>query len=149
MDTTLAITRLQASLEQQVALAGGDPAVEAAGRALLAAAQPAVRSLAFDLAEQAAAEVRAQLPGQRVEVVLEEGEPVLRVRPQEGAPAASADEAADARVTLRLSPRLKQLIEEAAADQGESLNAWLVRTLSATGTQYRGRGRRVEGMIET
>ena len=148
MDTTAAITRFQAALEQQVILAGGDQAVEAAGLALLAAAQPALRSLALDLAEQAAAEVRAQLPGQRVEVILEEGEPALRVRSEES-PGGPSDEAADARVTLRLSPRLKQMIEEAAADRGESLNAWLVRTLSSTGAQYRGRGRRIEGTIET
>ena len=150
VDTTVAITRFQAALEQQVVLAGGDPAVEAAGRALLAAAGPALRGLAFDLAEQAAAEVRAQLPGQRVDVVLEEGEPALRVRPDEAVPAAAPpDEAADARVTLRLSPRLKQMIEETAAERGESLNAWLVRTLSAHGGRHHGRGRRVEGTIET
>jgi predicted HicB family RNase H-like nuclease len=150
VDTTAAITRFQASLEQQILLAGGDPAVETAGRALLTAAGPALRTLALDLAEQAAAEVRAQLPGQRVEVVLEEGEPALRVRAEETPPAAAAaDEAADARVTLRLSPRLKEALEEAAAYSGESLNGWLVKTLSAHGGRHRGRGQRVEGTIET
>jgi hypothetical protein len=149
MDTTVAITRFQAALEQQVFLAGGDPAVETAGRALLAAAEPAVRGLALDLVEQAAAEIRAQLPGQRVEVILEEGEPALRVRPEEPAPAPGGEDAADARVTLRLSPRLKQIIEDAAAEKGESLNAWLVRTLSAQGGRHPMRGRRVEGTIET
>jgi predicted HicB family RNase H-like nuclease len=150
VDTSVAITRFQATLEQQILLAGSDPAVEAAGRALLAAVGPALRGLALDLAEQAAAEVRAQLPGQRVEVVLEEGEPALRVRAEEATPAtATPDEAADARVTLRLSPRLKQMIEEAAADRGESLNAWLVRTLAAQGGRHHPRGRRLEGTIET
>jgi len=150
MDTTVAITRFQAALEQQVLLAGGDPAVEAAGRALLAAAAPALRGLALDLVEQAAAEVRAQLPGQKVEVILEEGEPALRVRSDEAGPGAAApDETADARVTLRLSPRLKRAIEEAAAERGESLNSWLVRTLSLHGGPPRGRGHRIEGTIET
>ena len=150
MDTSVAITRFQATLEQQILLAGSDPAVEAAGRALLAAAGPAVRGLALDLAEQAAAEVRAQLPGQRVEIVLEEGEPALRVRAEDMAAGAPVpDEAADARVTLRLSPRLKQMIEEAASDRGESLNAWLVRTLSAQSGRHHPRGRRLEGTIET
>ena len=149
METTVAITRFQAALEQQILLAGSDPAVEAAGRALLAAAAPALRGLALDLAEQAAAEVRAQLPGQRVDVVLEEGEPALRVRAEEASPAPAAEEAADARVTLRLSPRLKLLIEEAAADRGESLNTWLVRTLSAQSGRSHTRGRRLEGTIET
>jgi len=150
MDTTVALTRFQTVVEQQVVLAGGDQAVEAAGRALLVAAQAAVRGLALDLAEQAAAEVRAQLPGHLVEVVLEEGEPSLRVRPEE-APrgTASAEEAADARITLRLSPRLKEAVEAAAAERGESLNAWLVRTLSAHGGRPRPHGHRVEGTMET
>lgn len=150
MDTSVAITRFQATLEQQILLAGSDPAVETAGRALLAAAGPAVRGLALDLAEQAAAEVRAQLPGQRVEVLLEEGEPALRVRAEEPAPGApAADEAADARVTLRLSPRLKEALEEAAEYSGESLNSWLVKTLSAQRGRHRPRGQRLEGTIET
>lgn len=150
MDTTVGITRLQATLEQQVLLAGSDSAVEAAGRALLAAAGPAVRGLALDLAEQAAAEVRAQLPGHLVEVVLEDGEPALRVRPEEaGRGTAPGGEAADARVTLRLSPRLKEALEEAAAYSGESLNSWLVRTLSAQKGRHQPRGRRLEGTIET
>jgi len=150
MDTSVAISRFQAMVEQQFLLAGSDPALEAAGRALLTAAGPAVRSLALDLAEQAAAEVRAQLPGQRVEVILEEGEPVLRVRAEEAPPAAAApEEAADARVTLRLTPRLKEALEEAAAYSGESLNAWLVKTLSAQRARRHPRGQRVEGTIET
>jgi hypothetical protein len=149
VDTSVAITRLQTTLEQQLALAGADPAMEAAGRALLSALPSAVRSLAFDLAEQAAGEVRAQLTGHLVDVVLEEGEPSLRVRPEEGATAPARDESADARITLRLSPRLKEVVEAAAADRGESLNTWLVRTLSAHSGRPRPRGRRVEGTIET
>jgi predicted HicB family RNase H-like nuclease len=150
MDTTVALTRFQAALEQQMALAGGDQAVEAAGLALLAAAQPALRGLAFDLAEQAAAEVRAQMPGQAVDVVLEQGEPSLRVRPEEGQrPPMAAGEAADARITLRLPPRLKEVVEAAAAEHGESLNTWLIRTLLAHSGRHHQRGRRVEGTIET
>ncbi|HUU61737.1 MAG TPA: toxin-antitoxin system HicB family antitoxin [Acidimicrobiia bacterium] len=149
MDTTVALTRFQAALEQQMALAAGDQAVEAAGLALVAAAQPALRALAFDLAEQAATEVRAQLPGYAVEVVLEQGDPVLRVRSEEVAGRGPADETADARITLRLSPRLKEIVEAAAAEHGESLNTWLVRTLSAHGGRHHQRGRRMEGTIET
>jgi hypothetical protein len=150
MDTTVALTRFQAALEQQLTLAGGDQALEAAGLALLAAAQPALRSLAFELAEQAAAEVRAQLPGHSVEVVLEQGEPALRLRPEEAPPGRGpANEGTDARITLRLSPRLKEIVEAAAAERGESLNAWLIRTLSAYGARPHRRGRRIEGTIET
>jgi hypothetical protein len=149
MDTTVALTRFQATLEQQMALAGGDQAVEAAAVALLAAAQPALRALGFELAEQAAAEVRAQLPGYAVDVVLEQGEPALRLRSAEAPGRGPADEAADARITLRLSPRLKEIVEEAAAEHGESLNAWLIRTLSTHGGRRHQHGRRMEGTIET
>jgi len=149
MDTTVALTRFQAVLEQQMTLAAGDQAVEAAGLALVAAAQPALRALAFDLAEQAATEVRAQLPGYTIEVVLEQGDPVLRVRSEEAPGRGPGDEAADARITLRLSPRLKEMVEEAAADHGESLNTWLVRMLSVHGGRQHYRGRRMEGTIET
>jgi len=149
MDTTVALTRFQAVLEQQMTLAAGDQAVEAAGLALVAAAQPALRALAFDLAEQAATEVRAQLPGYTIEVVLEQGDPVLRVRSEEAPGRGPGDEAADARITLRLSPRLKEMVEEAAAEHGESLNTWLVRMLSVHGGRQHYRGRRMEGTIET
>ncbi len=149
MDTTVALTRFQAVLEQQMTLAAGDQAVEAAGLALVAAAQPALRALAFDLAEQAATEVRAQLPGYTVEVVLEQGDPLLRVRSEEAPGRGPGDEAADARITLRLSPRLKEMVEEAAAEHGESLNTWLVRMLSVHGGRQHYRGRRMEGTIET
>ena len=149
MDTTVALTRFQAVLEQQMTLAAGDQAVEAAGLALVAAAQPALRALAFDLAEQAATEVRAQLAGYTVEVVLEQGDPVLRVRSEEAPGRGPGDEAADARITLRLSPRLKEMVEEAAAEHGESLNTWLVRMLSVHGGRQHHRGRRMEGTIET
>lgn len=150
MDVTIALTRFQAALEQQMSVAASDPAVESAGAALLAAVQPALRGLAFDLAEQAAAEVRAQLPGQSVEVVLEQGEPFLRVRAEQpSAGRTASEEGADARITLRLTPRLKEIVEAAAADHGESLNSWLVNLLSVHGDRPRARGRRVEGTIET
>ena len=80
MDTTMAMTRLEGAIQQQVIVAGGDQEVEVAARAILSALGPAVRQLAFDLAEQAAAEVASQLPGHHIEVVLAAGEPTLRVR---------------------------------------------------------------------
>lgn len=149
MDTTSLMTRLQGVVEQQVLVAGGDPEVEAAARALVAALEPAVRQLAFDLAEQAAAEVGSQLPGHDVEVVLVSGEPALRVRSAETVEPAAAGESLDARITFRLPPTLKELIEYAADERGESVNSWLVKTVS---TQARGSGRksrRMTGSIET
>jgi len=147
MDTTMAMARLQGAIEQQVLVAGGDPEVEAAARALLNALEPAVRQLAYDLAEQAAAEVSGQLAGYDVDVILNSGEPAIRVRPREAAEG-PAGESLDARITLRLPPTLKELVESAAEERGESLNSWLVKTLSFK-ADTRGRSRNIQGTIET
>lgn len=150
MDTSMAIAKLQGAIEQQVLVAGGDSEVEAAARALLTALEPAVRQLAFDLAEQAAAEVSGQLAGYDVHVALAAGEPTIRVRRVEAAEAAAAGESLDARITLRLPPTLKELVESAAEERGESVNSWLLKTLTITADAgRRGRSRKVEGTIET
>lgn len=149
MDTTMAMTRLEGAIQQQVIVAGGDPEVEAAARAIITALGPAVRQLAFDLAEQAAAEVAAQLPGHQIDVVLASGEPTLRVRSEATAAPAAQGESLDARITLRLPPTLKELVESAAESRGESVNTWLVRTVSTSASDSRRRNRRITGMIET
>lgn len=147
MDTTMAMARLQGAIEQQVLVAGGDAEVEAAARAILGALEPAVRQLAYDLAEQAAAEVSGQLGGYDVDVILNSGEPAIRVRARE-ASEAPAGESLDARITLRLPPTLKELIESAAEERGESLNSWLVKTISIK-ADARGKSRTIQGTIET
>lgn len=148
MDTTMAMAKLQGAIEQQVLVAGGDPEVEAAARALLAALEPAVRQLAYDLAEQAAAEVSGQLGGYDVHVALAAGEPTIRVRPLE-TPETPTGESLDARITLRLPPTLKELVESAAEARGESVNSWLVKTLAIKADVGRGHSRKIEGTIET
>jgi hypothetical protein len=65
-----------------------------------------------------------------VDVVLEGGDPVLRVG--DAAPTGERrhpSEDLDARITLRLTPTLKQLIEDAAQNAGDSVNSWVVDTL--------------------
>jgi predicted HicB family RNase H-like nuclease len=85
---------------------------------------------AIQLAEQAAAEIDAQLPDRSVEVVLIDGDPSLRVT--ETAPSASGEstEELDARITLRLPPTLKQQIEQSAKIDGDSVNSWVIDALS-------------------
>ncbi|MFC5664288.1 hypothetical protein ACFP3U_15005 [Kitasatospora misakiensis] len=56
-------------------------------------------------------------------------EPVLSVEPTRAA--AEADEGGTARVNLRLPAHLKARAEEAAGREGLSVNAWLVRAVSA------------------
>lgn len=149
MDTSIAMTRLETAVEQQVLISGGDPEFEAMATTLLATLEPVVKQIAFDFAEQAAAEVAAQLAGTEIEVVLSDGEPSLRVRSSEGGAELGA-ESLDARITLRLPPTLKERVEVAADEVGESVNSWLVRTLATQATERSRRStRRITGTIET
>lgn len=141
--------KFEAEVRGQVALSG-DPAVEAAGRALLASLSPAARQFAWDLAEQAAVEVDAQLPNNEVEVTLREGEPVLRVRESESGasrPAPGGDY--EARITLRLPTDLKNTIEEAARRAGDSVNSYLVKDIAKLTTRSGAAGKSVRGKLRT
>ncbi|MGQ0847710.1 MAG: toxin-antitoxin system HicB family antitoxin [Actinomycetota bacterium] len=142
MQTSAVIHNLETSLQDQLALvAGSDPAIEAASRALLNAIRPALREAALELANQAAEEVRAQLPGHRVDLTLADGEPTLRIVPDESTiPSVEGD--FDARITLRLPPTIKDIIERAATDTGDSVNTWVVKTLAGKAGHGHGGGRR-------
>jgi hypothetical protein len=135
------INSVQATLLGQATMATNDPAVEAAVSQLVEALGPAIQVAAMEIAEQAAEEIRAQLPEQSVDVVLRDGDPTLRVgeAPRSNEARPSADEL-DARITLRLPPALKQLIEDSARDAGDSVNAWVVDELAKRAGRERGRG---------
>lgn len=128
------INAVQAALASQGPLAGGDAAVEEAIEHLTTALGPALRQAALELAEQAACEVRAQLPDRTVDVVLADGEPTLRIAEAPAAPdpaaTGSPEEDLDARITLRLTPTLKALIEDAAETAGASVNGWVADALA-------------------
>ncbi|MGH8875068.1 MAG: hypothetical protein ACRDVM_07440, partial [Acidimicrobiia bacterium] len=66
MQVISVLNQLESAVGAQVSLAGGDAGLEAATNALLAALGPALRQAALDLAQQAAEEVRAQLPDRTV-----------------------------------------------------------------------------------
>lgn len=124
------INSVQAALAGQGLLAGGDGAVEEALDHLIAALAPAIRQAAMDLAEQAACEVRAQLPDRTVDLILADGDPSLRITDVAVAAEASPSEDLDARITLRIPPSLKTLIEDAAGTAGASVNSWVLDALS-------------------
>lgn len=68
------------------------------------------------------------------------GEPAASAEPPKAPIPADGDEGGTARVNLRLPAHLKTRAEEAAAREGLSVNAWLVRAVSAAvdgGTQPR------------
>lgn len=140
------LTKVRAGLDEQLALTGLDETVESAAVALARVLEPVLRECAFDLAAQAAAEVSAQLDGRQVDVVLVDGDPTLRVgEPERGTVAAGEDY--EARLTLRLPPSLKQIVEEAAASAGDSVNSWVVETLGSRAGRPAGR-RHVSGSFD-
>jgi HicB-like protein involved in pilus formation len=108
-----------------------------------------IPSRIFDLLSDVAAEVSAELPEGRVEIRVA-GDDVDLAYVEEP-PAAVAGPIGDvgedrdrdrdmsARITLRLSETLKARVEEGAAREGISVNAFIVRTLEhgASGEQKR------------
>ena len=124
------INEVQAALAGQGSLAGGDVAVEEALDHLVAALGPAIRQAAMDLAEQAACEVRAQLPDRTVDLVLADGDLSLRIAEAAVSTESNTTEELDARITLRVPPSLKSLIENAAETAGASVNSWVLDALS-------------------
>lgn len=148
MDVTTVTAQIEGVLRQQLDLLSGDEAVERATQALLMSLEPALQRAAMQLAEQAAAEVSAQLTDAAVEVVMSDGDPTLVVRAsQDTGPSFVADDL-EARITLRLPALLKDQIEAAAGDAGDSINSYLVKSLSRSSARRKS-GRRVSETFRT
>ena len=120
------LTEIDAAIQAQLQLA--DPAIADSAAVFLQAFAPAVRQGLLRAVEQAAAEVSAQLSDRRIDLRLVDGEPELGVTSVD-APPPPPDEDFEARLTLRLPTHLKQLVEDAAAGTGESINCFVVETL--------------------
>lgn len=137
------INSVRVALIGHGAIATDDPAVEAAVSHLIEALDPTLRLAAMEIAQQAAVEIGAQLPDRKVEVVLAGGDLELRVTDGAAEKAAPIDEEFDARITLRLPPTLKRLVEDSATIDGESVNAWVVDALSRRAKRSNQHGKRV------
>ncbi|NIJ10859.1 hypothetical protein FHU38_001203 [Saccharomonospora amisosensis] len=126
--------------------AGGEEARALAER-LAGPVESALRLTLLEALSAAADEITRDLAPGSVEVRLRGRDPqfVVTPPPSESTPApatpepapvpetaaASADEAATARINFRLPEHLKTSIEQAAAKEGRSVNAWLGRVASA------------------
>lgn len=142
------LTTVEAAVSTQLAVAGADATMEAAASQLLAALEPALRQVGLELAQQAAEEVSAQLGDRTVEVVLADGEPQLRVSQPSVADSSTLEEEFDARITLRLPPSLKGLVETAADETGDSVNTWVVKTLTTGARKSTKVARSVRGSFD-
>jgi hypothetical protein len=120
--------------------AGGAETRELAERLVLPL-EAAVRLALLDALSVAAEEITVELAPAKVELRLRGGEPSFVVegipsgREVEAAgPAVEApepDEGPTSRVNLRMADSLKVRVDAAAAQEGRSVNAWLVRAASA------------------
>jgi len=145
MDLTPYVDNLRRELAV-AAEAGGEEARALAER-LTAPLVSAIRLTLLDALAAAAEEITRDLAPGSVEVRLRTGEATFavtppaveppapvssgHVAPEPEEPAAADDEGNMVRINLRLPEHLKARIEEAAAEQGRSVNAWLVRAASA------------------
>jgi hypothetical protein len=134
METTRFVEAVRADLESAAAV-GGQTLVEAAGR-LSAALDASMRLALLDALSEAAMELSRQLAAGRIEVRLAGRDVELTYVADAPAPPA-AEEDSSARITLRLPERLKADAEAAAARDGVSTNAWLVRAVTAAVGQRR------------
>ena len=140
------VTSLQEQLASAVAL-GGTAAAEA-GERLAAALEAALRVRFQEALAEAAAEL--SLPDGHVEVRLAGGDPQLVYVDHPDEPAAPHGDALTARITLRLPEGLKARAEAAAAREGVSTNAWLVRAIARALEPRRPNvGRRITGFAQT
>jgi hypothetical protein len=142
MDLTPYVENLRRELAV-AADAGGDDARALAER-LTAPLESAIRLTLLDALSTAADEITRELAPGSVELRLRAGDPEFAVTPvpvdQPGEPAPDTgpppappegDEAATARINLRLPEQLKAGIEQAAGRERLSVNGWLVRAAAA------------------
>ncbi len=145
MNLTQYIDQLHREL-MTAANTGGDEAVALAER-LTAPLESASRLILLEALSAAAGEITSELAPGSVEVRLRGRDPEFVVTspavtevlgPGEAQaagiqpPIADTGDGGTARMTLRLPEQLKARIEEVAAREGLSVNAWLVRALSAS-----------------
>ena len=123
------IDALEAELVSLAAI--GDEESQAAAARLSGALRSAAGLRFLDVLSEAALELSSQLPSGHVEVRLAGQEPSLvYVESPEAAAAPAVEDGLSSRITLRLPEQLKGSIEAAAAREGVSVNAWLVRALA-------------------
>ena len=130
MEITIHVDAIRRDLAGAASL--GSDAVAEAGRRLADAVEPALRLHLLDVLGQAALSLNDQLANGHVEVRLAGRDPDLVYvdEPAETTDPPAPGDDLSARVTLRLPEALKGHVETAAAREGVSTNAWIVRALA-------------------
>lgn len=141
MELSEYIETLRREVASITRVAGED--VARAGQLIAEALDSSIRLTLLDVLAGAAAEITSRLDSTEIELRLSSGNPTFAVlhAPQDLAPPSpppaagpergeSEEESGTSRVSLRLPDGLKTRAEQAAARDGLSLNAWLVRAAS-------------------
>ena len=148
------IEGLQEDLQELAAIGGED--LMRTAQQLGGAIKQSARLRVIDALTQAALELSEQLPNGHVDVRVAGQDPEFVFVPEaeEEPTAPPVTEGDHARITLRLPESLKVSIEKAAAQDGVSVNTWLVRALTRAvqihgGSQWGGgftrTGKRITG----
>jgi hypothetical protein len=135
--------------ELAVAAEAGGPDARALAERLVAPLEAAVRLMLLDALSAAADEITGEMAPGSVELRLRSGAPEFVVTPAPAPadadgpdpdlvpspppppPPPDAPDGGTARINLRLPEQLKASAEQAAAREGLSLNAWLIRAVAA------------------
>ncbi len=121
----------------------GDDTVAEVAERIASVLGRSVPGRVLDLLSDVAAEVSAELPDGRVEIRLAGDDVDLAYVEDTPAPVGGAGGEGDgdmsARITLRLGEGLKGRVEERAAQEGVSVNTFIVRTLERGTSAQRGR----------
>lgn len=153
MQTAPFIESLQADLRELAAL--GDENIAAAADRLASAIRSSAGLRLLDALSEAALEISAQLPFGHVDIRVSGQDPQF-VFVQEETPEAAPhpEDGMTARITLRLPESLKANLEAAAANEGVSVNTWLVRALQRSvsggggGGGFQRSGKRITGFSQ-
>jgi hypothetical protein len=146
MDLDRYVFELQAQLA--AAAENGDTNERAVAERLSATLDAAARLVVLGVLSDAASEITREITPGSVDVVLRGRDPHLVVTrppaptftetgstgpatPEEPVPAEPPDDTVTSRTTLRLPDRLKARAEQAAAEEGLSVNSWFVRAIAA------------------
>jgi hypothetical protein len=128
MNLTIVLEGLQQDL-QGIAELGDERSAQIASR-LGEVLGSNLRLKLLDLFSQVAVELSSKLPSGHVEVRLAGQEPELIFVDTPAGEAGAAAEELSARISLRLPESLKSAVEQAAAREGVSTNAWLIRAIA-------------------
>ncbi len=150
MNLTIVLEGLQQDLQRAAEL--GDERSQQIASRLSEILSSNLRLKLFDLFSPAALELSNKLPSGHIEVRLAGQEPELVFVDAPGdAGGTMSGEELSARISLRLPESLKTAVEKAAANEGVSTNAWLVRAI-ARATESRPvhvSGRRLSGYAQS